>query len=116
MKEYLGVVPERDADGVLQDVHWSFGAFGYFPTYTLGNLYAAMLFNKAGEDLPTLQTDIAQGNLMPLKEWLNHHIHRHGRQFTSKELIQRATGHTLSAEPFLQSLRHKMQEVYGFPA
>ena len=116
MKEYLGVVPERDADGVLQDVHWSFGAFGYFPTYTLGNLYAAMLFNKAGEDLPTLQTDIAQGNLIPLKEWLNHHIHRHGRQFTSKELIQRATGHTLSAEPFLQSLRDKMQEVYGFPA
>ncbi|MFB3114514.1 MAG: carboxypeptidase M32, partial [Nitrospirales bacterium] len=116
MKEYLGVVPERDADGVLQDVHWSFGAFGYFPTYTLGNLYAAMLFKQAGTDLPSLETDIAQGNLMPLKQWLNHHIHRHGRQFTSKELIQRATGQTLSAEPFLQSLRDKMQEVYGFPA
>jgi carboxypeptidase Taq len=112
MKEYLGIVPERDAEGVLQDVHWSFGAFGYFPTYTLGNLYAAMLFNKAGEDMPTLPTDIAQGNLIPLKEWLNDRIHRHGRHYTSKELIQRATGQTLSAKPFLQSLREKIQEVY----
>ena len=116
MKEYLGIVPERDADGVLQDVHWSFGAFGYFPTYTLGNLYAAMLFKQAEKDMPTLDTDIAHGNLIPLKEWLNHHIHRHGRRFTSEELIQRATGQILSAEPFLHSLRKKMQEVYSLPA
>ena len=114
MKEYLGIVPEKESDGVLQDVHWSFGAFGYFPTYTLGNLYAAMLFNKAGQDMPTLQADIAQGNLIPLKKWLNYHIHRHGRQFTSTELIRNATGQTLSAAPFLHSLQQKIQEVYQF--
>jgi len=113
MNEYLGVVPEKESDGVLQDVHWSFGAFGYFPTYTLGNLYAAMLFRKAGEDMPSLLSDIAKGNLIPLKEWLNDRIHRHGRQYTSEELIRRTTGQTLSAEPFLQSLQSKMQEVYG---
>jgi len=113
MKEYLGIVPATEAEGVLQDVHWSFGAFGYFPTYTLGNLYAAMLFEKANTDLPALQDNIAQGNLLPLKEWLNHHVHRHGRQFPSQELIRQATGETLSAEPFLRSLRTKMEEVYG---
>ena len=114
MKDYLGIVPERDADGVLQDVHWSFGAFGYFPTYTLGNLYAAMLFTQAKTDVPELESHIAQGNLLALKEWLNDRIHRHGRQYTSEELIKRVTGKTLSAEPFLQTLTEKMQEVYQF--
>ena len=113
MKEYLGVVPETEAEGVLQDVHWSFGAFGYFPTYTLGNLYAAMLYQKAKVDIPSLETNIAQGNLIPLKNWLNDRIHAHGRQFTSEELIRRTTGQTLSAEPFLQAIHHKMQEIYG---
>ena len=113
MKEYLGVVPKTEAEGVLQDVHWSFGAFGYFPTYTLGNLYAAMLYQKAKVDIPSLETNIAQGNLIPLKDWLNKRIHGHGRQFTSEELIRRVTGQTLSAEPFLQAIRHKMQEIYG---
>lgn len=115
MQDYLGVVPEREADGVLQDVHWSFGAFGYFPTYTLGNLYAAMLYQRACQDIPTLETNIAQGDFIPLKEWLNYHIHRHGRQFTSEELIKRATSQTLSAEPFLRSLRKKIHEVYRIP-
>jgi carboxypeptidase Taq len=113
MKEYLGVVPETEAEGVLQDVHWSFGAFGYFPTYTLGNLYAAMLYQKAKADIPSLEIKIAQGNLIPLKDWLNDRIHSHGRQFTSEELIRQATGQTLSAKPFLQAARHKMQEIYG---
>jgi len=113
MKEYLGVVPKTEAEGVLQDVHWSFGAFGYFPTYTLGNLYAAMLYQKAKIDIPSLETSIAQGNLIPLKDWLNNRIHKYGRQFTSEELIRRATGQSLSAEPFLQAIRHKMQEIYG---
>lgn len=113
MKEYLGVVPKTEDEGVLQDVHWSFGAFGYFPTYTLGNLYAAMLYQKAKVDIPSLETNIAQGNLIPLKNWLNDRIHAHGRQFTSEELIRRTTGQTLSAEPFLQAIHHKMQEIYG---
>jgi len=112
MKEYLGVVPERDADGILQDIHWAIGAFGYFPTYTLGNLYAAMLYQQACKDLPNIETDIAQGRLIPLKEWLNEKIHRWGRQFTSEELIQQVTGENLSAEPFLQYLETKIEKVY----
>ena len=113
MQEYLGIVPERDAEGVLQDVHWSFGAIGYFPTYTLGNLYAAMLYQQAKTDMPELEKQIAQGNLLPLKEWLNQKIHRWGRQWQAQELIQRITGKSLEAQPFLQSLRQKMQGVYG---
>ena len=70
MKEYLGVVPEKESDGVLQDVHWSFGAFGYFPTYTLGNLYAAMLFKKAGEDLPSLKETYDRQDNKPAFVWL----------------------------------------------
>jgi len=112
MKEYLGVVPERDADGILQDIHWAIGAFGYFPTYTLGNLYAAMLYQQACKDLPNIEADIAQGRLIPLKEWLNEKIHRWGRQFTSEEIIQQVTGENLSAEPFLQYLETKIEKVY----
>lgn len=112
MKEYLGVVPKHDADGVLQDVHWAIGAFGYFPTYTLGNLYAAMLYQQACKDLPNTETNIAQGHLIPLKEWLNEKIHRWGRQFTSEELIQQTTGKSLSAEPFLQYLENKIEKIY----
>lgn len=116
MQEYLGITPNRDAEGVLQDVHWSFGAIGYFPTYTLGNLYAAMLYQKAHEAMPGLEVQIAQGNLLPLKEWLNEQVHRWGRQWQAQELIQRITGKSLDAQPFLQSLHHKMHEVYGISA
>lgn len=114
MQEYLGVAPERDADGVMQDVHWSLGALGYFPTYTLGNLYAAMFFEQACRDVPALETDIQRGCLLPLKDWLNRNIHRYGRQYSSDDLLQRITGCTLSVEPFLSYLRTKIGDVYGF--
>ena len=114
MQEYLGIVPERDADGVLQDVHWSLGAFGYFPTYTLGNLYASTFFQQARQDVPALETDIQQGHLLSLKTWLNHNIHQYGRQYSSADLLHRITGRTLSIEPFLSYLRTKIGEIYGF--
>ncbi len=114
MQEYLGIAPERDADGVMQDVHWSMGALGYFPTYTLGNLYAAMFFEQACQDLPALETDIQQGHLLPLKDWLNRHIHQWGRQYSSGDLLQRITGRPLSVAPFLSYLRTKIGDVYGF--
>ena len=114
IQEYLGVVPERDAEGVLQDVHWSLGALGYFPTYTLGNLYAAMFFEQARQDLPALETDIQRGHLLPLKDWLNRNIHQCGRQYSSTDLLQRITGRELSVEPFLSYLRTKIGDVYGF--
>ena len=112
MKEYLGVTPDQDAEGVLQDVHWSLGAFGYFPTYTLGNLYASMLFDQAIKDVPHLQESIAQGNLFPLRDWLNEKIHQWGRQFTPDELVQQVTGQSPSPEPFLHYLEKKFGELY----
>ncbi|MFZ1744609.1 MAG: carboxypeptidase M32 [Nitrospirales bacterium] len=115
IQDYLGIVPPSDAEGVLQDVHWSFGAFGYFPTYTLGNLYAAMLFRQAHKDLPDLDQAISQGNLLPLKGWLNDKVHRWGRQYTAADLITRVTGQALTPEPFIQDLRQKFGTLYQFP-
>ncbi len=114
MQEYLGIAPERDADGVLQDVHWSLGALGYFPTYTLGNLYAAMFFEQACQDVPTLGTDIQRGHLLPLKDWLNRNIHQCGRRYSSTDLLNRVTGRELSVDPFLSYLRSKTGDIYGF--
>jgi carboxypeptidase Taq len=114
IQEYLGIVPPSDAEGVLQDVHWSFGAFGYFPTYTLGNLYASMLFRQAQKDLPDLDQAISLGNLLPLKGWLNDRVHRWGRQYTAAELIQRVTGQDLTPEPFIHDLEQKFGILYQF--
>ncbi|MGQ0811402.1 MAG: carboxypeptidase M32, partial [Nitrospiraceae bacterium] len=82
MRDYLGIVPEKDADGVLQDVHWSMGAFGYFPTYTLGNLYSVQLYEQAKQELPQLEDEVATGRLLALRQWLEQKIHRWGRTFT----------------------------------
>ncbi|RMH09540.1 MAG: carboxypeptidase M32 [Nitrospirae bacterium] len=112
MQEYLGVRPAGDADGVLQDIHWAHGAFGYFPTYTIGNLCAAMLYRQACCDLPTLTRDIAQGQLLPLTHWLNTRVHRWGRQLSADELMTRITGHPISPEPFIRYLQEKYQYVY----
>ena len=114
MQEYLGIVPERDAEGVLQDVHWSLGALGYFPTYTLGNLYAAMFFQQACQDIPALETEIQRGHLLSLKDWLNRNIHQYGRQYSSADLLHRITGRALSVEPFLSYLQTKIGNIYGF--
>ncbi len=106
MKDYLGIVPTSDAEGVLQDVHWSFGAFGYFPTYTLGNLYSAQFFEQAKLEIPHLEDEIAAGRLLVLRRWLEQKIHRWGRMFTPAHLAQRVTGSTVSPEP-LSQLRGK---------
>ena len=113
MQEYLELAPKRDAEGVLQDVHWSLGAWGYFPTYTLGNLYASMFFDQARHDLPALETEITHGHLLSLKTWLNRNIHQYGRQYSSMDLVRRITGHELSVEPFLSYLQTKIGEIYG---
>ncbi len=115
MEEYLGMTPTSDAEGVLQDVHWSFGAFGYFPTYTLGNLYAAMLFHQAKKDVENLEQQIGEGNFLPLKNWLNDRVHQWGRQYSANELIQRITGQTLTPQPFIQDLEEKFSNLYQFP-
>ncbi|UVT14923.1 MAG: carboxypeptidase M32 [Nitrospira sp.] len=112
MKEYLGIVPPSEAEGVLQDVHWSFGAFGYFPTYTLGNLYAVQFFDQAKLEMPHLEDEIAAGRLMMLRRWLEQKIHRWGRMFTPEHLAERVTGSTVSPEPFLKYVEQKYGELY----
>jgi carboxypeptidase Taq len=113
MKEYLGIVPSQDSDGVLQDVHWSMGGFGYFPTYTLGNLYAVQFYEQAEREVPGLAEEIAAGQLMVLRRWLGQKIHRWGRMFTTDRLVQRVTGTSLNPEPFLAYLERKYGELYG---
>lgn len=112
MEEYLGVTPPDDAQGVLQDVHWSAGLFGYFPSYTLGNLLGAQFYDEALGETPALSSQIAAGDFGPLLTWLRKHIHQHGKKFTPAELIERATGESLTAEPFLTYLRKKYGHIY----
>ena len=113
MQQYLAIEPERDADGVLQDVHWSMGSLGYFPTYTLGNLYAVQLYEQAARDLPQLEQDLASGQLLPLRRWLEQKVHRWGRMFPPDRLVERVTGSTLTPEPFLRYLEQKYRPLYG---
>jgi carboxypeptidase Taq len=112
MEEYLGIVPSNDAEGVLQDVHWSFGAFGYFPTYTLGNLYSVQFYEQAKLEIPHLEDEIAAGQLMVLQRWLGQKIHRWGRMFTPDHLSRRVTGKSLDPEPFLSYVEKKYGELY----
>lgn len=114
MDQLLGLVPPTDAQGVLQDIHWSFGGIGYFPTYTLGNLYAAQFMQAVRRDLPDLDARLGRGELLTLREWLREKIHRHGKQYRAGELVQRVTGSPLSPEPFLAYLRGKFGPLYGF--
>jgi len=113
MRAYLGVTPPTDADGVMQDIHWSSGSIGYFPTYTLGNVLSVQLFEAACRARPALLDDIGRGQFGTLLGWLREHVHRHGRKFLPREIIRRATGSDLTPEPYLQYLRRKVSEVYG---
>jgi carboxypeptidase Taq len=112
-REYLGVDVPDDRRGCLQDVHWSCGLFGYFPTYTLGNLYAAQFAGAADRALGGLPAQLQRGEFAPLREWLRRHVHVHGRRHPPAELCQRVTGAPLSSEPFLAHLDKKLSAVYG---
>jgi len=112
-KAYLGLDVPDDARGVLQDVHWSMGSFGYFPTYALGNLIAGHLWERVHAELPDLDERLAAGNLRPLREWLRERVHRHGARYTMPELLERAAGTSISVEPFLAYLKAKLADVYG---
>ena len=111
--EYLGVEVPDDRRGCLQDVHWSCGLFGYFPTYTLGNLYAAQMAEAASKAVGDMDALLAQGEFAPLLEWLRSNVHGHGRRYSPAELCERATGSSLSAEPFLAYLDSKLGAAYG---
>lgn len=106
-KEYLGLDVPSDAEGCMQDVHWSHGSFGYFPTYSLGSFYAAQFFAKASQYIPGLDAQIEQGNYAPLLKWLREKIHQHGKTFSSKDLCRMATGEELNFAYFMEYVRRK---------
>jgi len=112
MEDYLGVRPTDFKDGVMQDVHWSMGAFGYFPTYALGNLFAVPIMNRAQVEIPQSTDRIEAGELLPLREWLREKVHNKGRRLSSEDLIVELTGSPLSAKPFLDYLQTKYKEIY----
>ena len=107
-REYLGLEVPDDAHGVLQDVHWSAGAFGYFPTYSLGNVIAGQLWRAAASDIPDLEERIGGGDLAALGEWLRDRVHRHGRRLSPAQILDRAGCGALSVEPLLDHLRDRV--------
>lgn len=113
MKAYLGITPTHDAEGALQDIHWSHGSFGYFPTYTLGNLYSAQFFNTAKQQIADLDSNIARGQLLPLKTWLNKEIHWVGKSETADTIVRRVTGEPLNATYFVDYLWRKYGEIFS---
>jgi carboxypeptidase Taq len=117
MWEYLGIEVPNDTLGVLQDVHWSGGSVGYFPTYALGNLISAQIWEKVTTDLPDLYDGFEQGEFAPLRDWLREHLHRYGRKFTPGETLERVVGTSqIDPEPYVRYLREKLAAIYGITA
>ena len=114
MKELLTLDVPDDSLGVLQDVHWSGGMIGYFPTYSLGNLYSAQFFAAAKRDLPALDDEMARGDFSKLLQWLREKIHAHGKMYSAQELVKRATGEKLNSKYFADYLSRKYGEIYEF--
>ena len=111
-EEYLGIVPPNDTLGVLQDVHWSSGLLGYFPTYALGNLLSSQYYNKMLADHPNIPNEIASGKFDTILMWLNENIHQHGRKFTGDELTRKVTGEGIQSRDYLQYLQTKFSSIY----
>ncbi len=112
-EDLLGTRPANDSEGVLQDIHWSQAIFGYFPTYTLGTMSSAQLFDAAQRELGPLDDAFAEGEVKPLLGWMREHVHQHGRRYEARELIERATGESRSPAALLAYLRRKTKAVYG---
>ena len=112
MEEYLGITPGTDGEGCLQDIHWSHGSFGYFPTYSLGSVLAAQLYAAAGEDRPEVDSEIEAGAFDGLDEWLAERVHRHGQRYTTPELVREATGEDYTADFFIEYVHEKFGTLY----
>ncbi|MBA2582998.1 MAG: carboxypeptidase M32 [Bacteroidetes bacterium] len=111
-KAYLGIDVPDNTKGVLQDVHWSHGSFGYFPTYSIGSFYAAQFFAKAKQDIPNLELQIEQGNMLELLKWLRENIHKHGKFYTAEELCIKVTGKKLNFNYFMEYATNKYTNLY----
>ena len=112
MKEYFGIDVPSDSLGVLQDIHWAAGLFGYFPTYTFGNLYSAQFYNTMKKDMPDIEKNISQGKFEEIREWLRKHIHMHGKSYTAGGLVKKVTGEDLTSSYFIEYLKKKYMDIY----
>ncbi len=112
-KEYLGINVLNDTTGVLQDIHWSHGSFGYFPTYSLGSFYASQFYAQAKKEIPQLENEIESGNLTPLLNWLRKKVHIHGKYYTAEELCISITGEKLNFSFFMNSVKEKYNKLYN---
>ncbi|MEA3327765.1 MAG: carboxypeptidase M32 [Chloroflexota bacterium] len=112
MKEYLGIAPPDDAQGVLQDIHWSSGMIGYFPTYALGNLASVQLWDTMLEQHPNVPDEIAQGKFDTILGWMREHVHQYGSKYEPQEIMLKATGSKITPEPYMKYLKTKYGEIY----
>lgn len=112
MEESLGITPQTNREGCLQDIHWAWGGFGYFPTYTLGNLYAAHLFDSFEKEHPEWESEVESGKLGFIKLWLHNKIYQHGRRYPTQELLKLATGHPFSPDAYLNYLEEKYTSLF----
>jgi len=113
MRDYLGVTPTNDSQGVLQDIHWSGGMIGYFATYALGNLLSVQLWEKMLKDIPNILDEMAKGEFSSILHWLRENVHQYGSKYNSQELIQKITGSKISAEPYIRYLNQKYRQIYN---
>jgi carboxypeptidase Taq len=109
----LGLRPSKDADGVLQDIHWSAGLMGYFPTYSLGNIFACQLFEQATKELGDMTAAFAAGEFTPLRDWLRQKVHGVGNRLNSRDLMQQITGRPIDSQPLIRHLSDKLSPIYG---
>lgn len=114
MKELIGIEPQNDVEGVLQDCHWSQGLFGYFPTYSLGTIYAAQIYNTLKKEILDIEKYIEKGDFGKISEWLKEKIHKHGTKYLAEDLIKKVCGEGLNPNALINYLNKKYSEVYGF--
>jgi len=112
-QKYLGLIPKDDGEGILQDIHWAKGSFGYFPTYALGNIYAAQLMDKLRKDIPDIQLKIRKGSFFQITNWLVENVHAYGKLVSPEELIKEITGEEANIKSFNDYLINKYSEIYG---
>ena len=112
MKEYLGIIPPDDTKGVLQDVHWAGGSFGYFPSYTLGNIYSAQIYNAAKKEIKNFEELVEKGELIKIKDWLAEKIHKHGKLLKPEEILLQVAGEGINPKYLIDYLENKYKEIY----
>ena len=110
MQEYLGITPENDAEGILQDMHWGEGALGYFPSYLLGSIYDGMILDAVEADLGNVDRILEEGRILDITHWLNEKIHRFGSTRLPKDVIREVCGKELSAQPLIRYFKSKFED------